>query len=297
MSETHNKKNYASIEGWMSIVANVVLFTLKYWAGTVTGSVALVADGWHSLTDTISSAIVIVSAKISQKPPDEDHPFGHGRADLISAVIIGVLLAFIGFEFVMESIGQLRGGETVVFGKIAICVTIISIIVNEGLTQYAFWAARKSDSTILKADGWHHRTDALSSIVVLVGIFLGKYFWWMDGVLGLIVAVMIFYAAYEILRDGINRLMGELPEDDIIRSINAIALDLDMDVCPHHFHMHKYGNHIELTFHIFLPYDWSLEEAHDETNRLEIAIREKLNIEATIHMEPNNKVPLKHISN
>lgn len=295
MTRIKSDKNYALKEGWLSIVGNTVLFGLKYWAGIVTGSVALIADAWHTLTDTVSSAIVIVSAKISQKPPDKDHPFGHGRADLISSVIIGVLLAFIGFDFVKESIAVLKGGEIVVFGTFALVVTIVSILTKEALAQYAFWAARKTDSALLKADGWHHRTDALSSVIVLIGILLGKYFWWMDGVLGIIVALMIFYAAYEILRDGINRLMGELPEDEIIREINRIAFDLEMNVCPHHFHMHKYGNHIELTFHIFLPFDWSLEMAHDETNRLEEAIREQLNIEATIHMEPNNKVPLKHI--
>ncbi|MDA3891906.1 MAG: cation diffusion facilitator family transporter [Salinivirgaceae bacterium] len=290
-------ENYTIIQGWVSILANTLLFGLKYWAGAATGSVALIADAWHSLTDTISSVIVIVSGKVSQMPADDDHPFGHGRADLISSVIIGVLLSFIGFEFIIESIAQLKGGEKVIFGKVAIIVTIISIIINEMLTQFAFWAGRKMDSPLLKADGWHHRTDALSSVVVLIGIFLGKYFWWIDGALGLIIAGMIFYAAYEILRDAINRLLGEIPDDELILKIHKITADLNFDVCPHHFHMHKYGNHIEMTFHILLAPELSLEQAHDQANLIEKDIRDKLDIEATIHMEPTNKPGLKnHLS-
>lgn len=280
-------------EGWLAIIANTLLFALKYWAGIVSGSVALIADAWHTLTDSISSVIVVISAKISKQPADKDHPFGHGRADLVSSVIIGVLLFVIGFEFILKSVYQLRGGDQVIFGKIAIVVTIVSILVKELLAQYAFWAARKTKSAILKADGWHHRTDALSSIIVLVGIFLGKYFWWIDGVLGIIIALMIFYAAYEILRDSTNRLLGEIPDDEIIKEVHIITKELNLDVCPHHFHMHKYGNHVELTFHILLDPKLSLEQAHDIANGIEKEIRSKLDIEATIHMEPTNKPGLK----
>lgn len=287
------KKNYPVIEGWMSIFINTLLFVLKYWAGVTSGSIALIADGWHSLTDTISSVIVIISGKVSRKPPDSEHPFGHGRADLVSSVIIGVLLSFIAFEFIIKSVEQLKGGEKVVFGTLAIVVTIISIVANELLTQYAFWAGKKTDSPLLKADGWHHRTDALSSVIVLIGILVGKYFWWIDGALGLIIAALIFYAAYEILNDSIDRLLGEMPNDKLILEINKIAMDLNLDVCPHHFHMHKYGEHIEMTFHILLAPEQSLEEAHNKANLIEDGIRKKMGIEATIHMEPTNKDGLK----
>lgn len=286
-------RKYASklavTEGWLAIISNTILFVLKYWAGIVTGSIALIADAWHTLTDSVSSVIVIISAKISQQPADEKHPFGHGRADLVSSVIIGVLLIVIGFNFILESVEQLKGGEAVVFGKIAIIITIISIVTKELLAQYAFWAARKTQSPILKADGWHHRTDALSSVVVLVGIFLGRFFWWIDGVLGLIIALMIFYAAYEILRDSINRLMGEIPDREMVRQINEIIFNLNLDVCPHHFHMHRYGSHIELTFHILLDPNLLLEQSHEIATKIENALRDKLDIESTIHMEPTNK--------
>jgi cation diffusion facilitator family transporter len=290
------KKNYAVTEGWISIIANTFLFALKYWAGLVTGSVALIADAWHTLTDSVSSVVVIVSAYISKKPADEEHPFGHGRADLVSSIIVGMLLIMIGFEFVLKSVEQLKSGTAVHFGTLAIVVTLVSIVVKELMAQYAFWAGRKVNSVILKADGWHHRTDALSSVVVLAGIFLSRFFWWIDGVLGIIVAFLIFYAAYEILKESIARLMGELPDDKLIQQIHKIIKELNLNVCPHHFHMHRYGNHIELTFHILLDPHITLDEAHKQANLIEETIREQMQIEATIHMEPTNKQDLeKHL--
>ena len=152
---------YISREGWLSIIGNIFLFVLKYWAGIVTGSIALIADAWHTLSDSVSSVIVLIGGKISQKPADEEHPFGHGRAEHIAAIIIGVLLAIVAFDFIVSSIEKFGTHEKTVFGTIAWIVTIVSILVKEGMAQYAFWAAKKANSSILRADGWHHRTDAL----------------------------------------------------------------------------------------------------------------------------------------
>ena len=205
-------KNWTLIEGWVSISANIVLFCLKLWVGLITGSVALVADAYHTLTDSLSSAIVIFSGWLSRKPADDQHPFGHGRSDLISSVIIGVILALIGFEFLFKSIEQIRSGVGVDYGIAAIVVTVVSILVKELMAQFAFWAARKKNNPILKADGWHHRTDALSSIIILVGILCSSFATWIDGVLGVVVTLLIFYASWEILNDSVSRLIGETPD-------------------------------------------------------------------------------------
>lgn len=278
--------NLVLAEGLFSVVGNVLLFVLKLWVGLITGSIALTADAWHTLTDSISSAIVIISAWASNRPADENHPFGHGRTDLICSVIIGVLLAMIGVEFVIKSIEQLKSGEQITFGRIAIVVTVISIAVKELMAQFAFWAARRTNNPILKADGWHHRTDALSSVVVLIGILCSGLFWWVDGVLGILVAMLIFYASFEILRDSITRLIGERPDEELLDQVINLIDGLGFEVHPHHFHLHRYGDHIELTFHIGMSRELTLQDAHDQTNMIEKSLREQMNIEATIHMEP-----------
>nr|WP_290639917.1 cation diffusion facilitator family transporter [Labilibaculum sp.] len=285
-----DKSNWALVEGWLSIIGNILLFALKYWAGIVTGSIAIMADAWHTLSDSLSSVIVIVGAKISKKPADDDHPFGHGRADLISAFIIGILLLLVAFDFVIESFHTLRDHESSQFGTIAVVVMITSVVIKELLAQFAYYGARKTNSKVLRADGWHHRSDAISSLVILIGIFLGPYYWWIDGVLGLIVAILIGHAAYEIISDSIHSLLGESPSDGIIDSLKSTIGEVHpYKLEPHHFHLHVYGDHTELTFHIRLPHNMPIKQAHDIATKLEEAILEKYGYASTIHIEPKLK--------
>lgn len=249
----------------------------------------MTADAYHTLTDSLSSAIVIFSGWLSRKPADEKHPFGHGRSDLISSVIIGVMLALIGFEFLLKSVEQIKSGVGVDYGLAAIIVTLLSILVKESMAQFAFWASRKSQNSILRADGWHHRADALSSVIILAGILCSSLAVWIDGALGVLVSLMIFYASYEILRDSVSRLIGETPDRDLIEKIDLIIDEMNLNVRPHHFHLHRYGNHIELTFHLTMEAGLTLDEAHEHAHRVERALRDQLGIEATIHMEPEGQ--------
>jgi cation diffusion facilitator family transporter len=289
MLRQHNRTRLGNIEGWLAITANLLLFVLKFWAGYVTGSLALIADAWHTLSDSFSSVIVLIGIKIAKKPADHDHPFGHGRAELIASLVIGVFMWMIAFNFILKSIEQLKSQEAVQYGRIAIVVIIISILVKEALAQYAFWAGKKTNSNALKADGWHHRTDSLSTIIILIGIFAGKNLWWIDSALSMLVAIMIAWGAFLIVRQAVSPLLGENPSELLVAKLQAIgkqALGFDPDI--HHIHFHRYGDHIELTFHITLPSETSLSEAHHDVKKIEQAIEEELNMTATIHTDPSD---------
>ncbi len=282
-----SRNKYIVQEGWISIIGNTVLFGVKYWAGIVTGSLALIADAWHTLSDTVSSVIVLIAGKVSRKPADDDHPFGHGRAEHIAAIIIGVLLAIVAFDFIVGAIEKFSTKEKTVFGTIAWVVTIVSILAKEAMAQYAFWAAKKTNSSILKADAWHHRSDALSSIVILIGLTVGNYFWWTDAVLSFIVALMIGYTSYEILSKEITSLLGESPDEELLLSIRETAQKAcDQPIHLHHIHIHNYGQHSEMSCHIKLPPKMQLEDAHDICTKIETAIEEKYGYISTIHPEP-----------
>lgn len=282
-----NREKAAYKEGIISILTNIVLFGLKLWAGIVSSSIALTADAWHTLSDSFSSVIVIAGARLSSRKPDREHPFGHGRWEQIASIFIGFMLALIAYDFLKESITQFRAGEEADFGLIAIVVTIISVLVKEGLAQYAFFIARKTENTSVRADGWHHRTDALSSVVVLVGILLKDRFWWIDSLLGFIIALMLFYAVYEIMKEAINKLLGETPKPELIRKVKKIVhSSYTLDLHPHHFHIHNYGTHTELTFHIKLDKEKTIEEGHRVTSLIENKIRDQLKIETTVHIDP-----------
>jgi cation diffusion facilitator family transporter len=281
------KQKYILRAGWLSIFGNLVLSGIKYWAGISTGSLALVADAWHSLSDIITSAIVLIGGKISRKPADDEHPFGHGRAERIASVIIGVLLAIVAFDFLLGAIEKFSKHEQTSYNTFAWIATIISILANEGMTQYAFYAAKKTGSSMLKADGWHHRTDSLSSLVILIGIAVGGSFWWTDAVLSVIVALMIGWASWEIISKEFTSLLGESPSDDLLLSIRETAQKVCVQpIHLHHIHIHDYGQHTEMSCHIKLPPTMTLNEAHDICTKIEAAIKNEFGYISTIHPEP-----------
>lgn len=290
--ENHAEKRAANNlmaqkEGWISLLTNTVLFILKYWVGIISGSVALIADAWHTLSDSLTSIILLLGIKISSKPADHDHPFGHGRAEWISALIIGTLLAVVGFNFLIESVTKLFEHEGASYGTWAIVVTIISVVVKEGLAQYAFWIFRKTGASSVKADGWHHRSDAISSLLILAGIIFGTQFWWIDGAMGILVSLALFYAAYDILRESAHSILGEKPDTELTTRLKEISLKATgSDVALHHIHVHIYGDHTELTCHIKLPPEMTLDQAHDIATKIEHTILDETGIIATIHMEP-----------
>ena len=277
------------LEGIISVIVNSVLFILKFWAGIVTGSIALTADAWHTLSDSLSSIIVIIAVKLSSKKPDNEHPFGHGRWEQIAAIFIAFLLGIIGFDFLKDSVIQFKSHESTQFGTLALVVTILSIIVKEALAQYAFYIGRKTDNVSIKADGWHHRTDALSSVVVLIGILFANQFWWIDSVLGAIISVMLFYATFKIAKEAIDKLLGEKPSSELVHKIKNSIVQYNVDDLQlHHFHIHNYAGHQELTFHIKLKNDLCIEEGHKIATDIENIIHKQFGIISTVHIEPLN---------
>ena len=282
-----NQYKQPIVLSWLSIVLNILLFALKYWAGVVSNSVALIADAWHTLSDSISSLAVLVGLKYAQQPADLEHPYGHGRAELIASLVVGVLLAVVGFNFLAESVVHLRNRVAFSYGPVAIWVTLVSVVVKEIMARYSITTGKKLKLNSLKADGWHHRSDALSSLVILLAIFLGRNIWWMDSVLGMLVSFLIFYTTWGILKDTISSLLGEGMEKDMENSIRMWSGQVEPDLAlqPHHFRLHRYGNHTELTFHIRLPGELSLEKAHDIASRYETLVEQKLDVVVTIHVD------------
>ena len=283
--DQHSKLGYR--EGLVSVILNLLLFVLKYYAGIASASLALIADAWPTLSDSLTSLVVILGIKLSSKKPDKEHPFGHGRWEQISALIIAILLALVGVEFMKDAIAKLRGHEAADFGWLAYLATVASIVLKEGLARYAFYIARKTGNAAVKADGWHHRSDALSSLMVLAGLFLSPYFWWIDSVLGMLISFMLFYAAYGIIREAVNKILGEEPSEEVIGKVEQIVkAEMGNVAYPHHYHIHHYGDHIEFTFHIKVPGEETVEEAHRKATLIEMQIKTELKIDATIHIEP-----------
>lgn len=285
MEKSHER--WLRRSGWFSIFTNIALFTLKLWAGAVTGSVALTADAWHTLSDSVSSIMMLFGGRTAQKPADGEHPFGHGRADLIVGVAIGTVLGWIGISFVVESIERLGTTAAVEYGVIGIVATATSLVGKEILAQYAFHGARKSGSAALRADAWHHRSDALSSLIILFGIVFARSWPITDAVLGFIVAAFLFYAAWETVRSCALPLLGESPSRQEVSQVRAIADETSpMLENVHHLHIHRYGDHTELTCHVHIDGDMTVSDAHELVEDFEQSLRERMGVEPTVHVDP-----------
>ncbi len=281
------KTNLGYVEGWLSIAINTVLFCFKFWAGITSGSLAMLADAWHTLSDSITSIIVIIGFWISGSGADEEHPFGHGKSENVAAVIIATLFIILGVNFFRSSIIKLKSQQSTNFGSLAIIVFIGSTVIKEALARFSIWAGKKINSKSLLADGWHHRSDAIASGTIVISVLIGRQYLWLDGIMGILVSLLIIYVGYNILKEASSSLLGEKVTPALESQIRKLIKNTSPLVSAvHHLHMHKYGKHMELTLHICLPENIELKDAHDISSKLEEVIKIKLKMETTIHMEP-----------
>jgi cation diffusion facilitator family transporter len=293
MQESSKKLGYT--EGIVSIIVNTLLFGMKIWVGSAAASVAMMADAWHTLSDTLTSVVVILGFWISSRPKDEEHPFGHGRAEVIASVVIATLLAVVGMTFFKDSVHQLIVRKNANFTTLSLVVFAVSAVVKEGLARFSLWAGKKASSQSLVADGWHHRSDALASLMIVVGAIAGKYVWWIDGVLGIGVSVLIVYAAYDIAKAAFNALMGEKASPALSEQIRKIAGEESPELKDiHHIHLHRYGDHLEITLHARMDGSTNILDAHNFSTKLEQELRRELNADTTVHIEPEKHAENSH---
>ncbi len=283
-------------EGVVSIIVNSALFTVKFYFGVLYNSVALITDAVHTLSDSLTSLVVIIGFRVASKKPDSEHPFGHGRAELVAALIIGAALGFTAFELGVESFKKLQEASSLLFSPVLVLVLVASSIVKEVLARWALKLADKYGSQSIRSDAWHHRSDALVSGVLAVAVLIGREYWWFDGLAGLVLSLYILYTAIKLVLESSSELIGRAPGEDVIRSIERVAKSASPLVLGvHHVHVHRYGDHVEVTLHIDLPDEITLEEAHRVATLVEERIRSELGYEATVHAEPaTSKHRLKH---
>ena len=212
----------------VTLAANIFLSLLKIIVGFLASSAALVADGFHSISDIASSAGVLLAVSFASRPPDDNHHYGHGQAEPLAAVIIGMILFITASLLAYNMVGNLLAGEVSIPGTMALYAAFISIVVKELMYRYTIKAGEETDNQALKADAWHHRSDAYSSIAALVGIAAARLgFWFFDPLAGIVVAVMVFKVGYEILEEGFITLLGKAPSRHKIQEIEDQVIEVD----------------------------------------------------------------------
>jgi len=275
------RARYGYLEAGVSIIGNIALFLIKFFLGLYINSIALIADGFHSLSDVSTSGIVIFGFRIAKKKPDKEHPYGHGRAEYIATLIISVLLVLLGFGFIQQSVNRIiniRNIEHQEFALLIGIIVIFSAVVKELMARYSNLIAKKIKSDVLKADAWHHRSDAISSIGVAIGIFGARFGYpILDPIFGIFVSFIIIYVGIKLLRGASDFLIGQAPDKQLINQIKYIAQKTDEVVGIHNISIHDYGTNKILTLHAEVNSNMPIDEAHKIADNLEKNIHEKTN--------------------
>lgn len=272
---------------WSSIILNIAIFAIKYYAGIEADSLAMIADAWHSLSDSITSVVVLFGYWYANKPADYEHPFGHGRAEPVVAIVVATLLGVIGFGFISEAYSRLIDIVTVEYSKNAIIMFSVTIVIKESMAIASIYVGKKVNSDSLIADGWHHRTDAISTVIIVLGAIFGAGLWWIDSAMTFVVSLMLFWVAYTIIRSSANTLLGENPNHELKEKIMSIAKEVNPAITSvHHFRLHNYGEHKELNIDIRLPSEMSVLDAHIIATAVEKSVLFQLKIKTTVHIEP-----------
>lgn len=279
---------------------NAVLIVLKFIAGIVGRSSAMVADAVHSLSDFVTDVIVLVFVKISCKPDDRGHDYGHGKFETFATMVIGVILAFAGIALFINgvrlSLDCLRGRELPQPTMLALVIAVISIVSKELLYRYTVVRGKALQSNAVVANAWHHRSDAISSLGTLIGVagamFLGEQWRILDPLAAVAVSFFIVKSGYDIMKPSIDELLeASLPEkeEDEICEIVLSAHGID---AMHRLRTRRIGNAVAIDFHAKLKGDMTLAQAHAIVSEAEKRLKERFGKSAiiTIHMEPIEKV-------
>jgi len=274
-------------QGWVSVAGNSLLFVIKFILGLLIGSISLMADAVHTLSDVISSSVVIWGFKESEKPADPEHPYGHGRAEYVATLVIAILLVVTGIEFIQGAFHRITSPKPINPTWWAIIAVASTIVLKELMARFAEHLSTKIASGTLHADAWHHRSDAISSGLVVMAMVAGKYGYnTADGWFGMGVALFIIWTGIEIARDAIDDLIGKPPPQEELNEIRELAIATDGVLGAHDISVHSYGQDKFISVHIELDANISSARAHDISENVESKILTKLGSAPTVHIDP-----------
>ena len=277
-------------------VVNAVLLLFKFVAGVIGHSSAMIADAVHSLSDFATDIVVLVFVRISGKPQDESHDYGHGKYETLATTCIGLALLAVAVGIIAGGAGKiaawLRGDELVPPGMLALWAALVSIVLKEWTYRYTVAKAKKLNSQAMEANAWHHRSDAFSSMGTAVGIggaiLLGKRWAVLDPLASIVVGAFIVKVAVDLLKEGLGELMEKsLPAEDEDEILTIIASFPDV-VDPHHLRTRRIGNRVAVEVHVRMDGNISLNESHARATDIERAIKDKFGEQThvAIHVEP-----------
>lgn len=291
VTDPHVRSSYGTLVSVVGIVLNLILFAAKFTVGTLFGSVSITADAVNNLSDAGSQIISLISFRISAKPADREHPFGHARIEYVASMIVSFLILLIGFELIKESISKILDPVLPERSWVAVGVLGGSILVKLWLGLFNRKIGKRIDSTVMRATAADCLSDALSTTAVLISTLILLLFPSvtvnLDAYMGVIVAIMILIAGVKILNETKNSILGQSPSHEIVEQITDIVESTPGTLGLHDLVVHNYGvGHVIAALHVEVDGKADIFETHDMIDNIERKLRHDCGIEATIHMDP-----------
>lgn len=279
---------YGMLCGAVGIFGNLCLFAGKFIAGLASNSIAITADAFNNLSDAGSSIITLIGFQMAGQKPDPDHPFGHGRIEYVSGLLVSVIILLMGLELLKSSAAKILHPAELTFSPIIMAILLISILVKCYMFYYNRSLGKKLDSSAMLATGTDSLSDAIATAVVLLSTLVSHYTGLsIDGWCGVAVGLFICYAGLNAARDTINPLLGQAPDKEFVQQVNNIVMAHDEVIGVHDLIVHNYGpGRVLISLHAEVPSDGDILLLHDVIDTIEHELRSTLNCHAVIHMDP-----------
>ena len=282
------RQAYGVLSGAVGIGLNILLFFGKWLAGTISVSIAIIADAFNNLSDAGSSIITLIGFRLSGQEPDPEHPFGHGRMEYISGLLVSVAILVMGFELIGSSIGKLRSPEPIESSALVFGILIASILVKLYMFFYNHSLSKKIESAAMKATSVDSLSDTVATTLVLIATLISKYTGLLlDGWFGILVGLFILYTGGSTLKETIDLLLGQPPKQEFIDEVKEIVLGHSMVHGVHDLIVHDYGpGRVMISLHAEVDVNGDIQDIHEQIDHIEHELQEKLHCSATIHMDP-----------
>ena len=284
------RENYGYFGGAVGIVMNLILFSTKLILGIITSSIAITADAFNNLSDAASSIITILGFKLSSKPADKEHPFGHGRIEYLSGLIVSFMVMFVGLQFIKSSFDKIINPSAVTFEIVPFILIIVSIFIKLWLSYFNKYVGNTINSSALKASSLDALVDVIISSFIAISLIISKFTTiYIDGYLGVLISIFIIFSGYKMTKDTLSPLLGEAPSEELVKSIIDGVTSYEYISGAHDLIIHNYGpSRAMATIHAEVPQDISVVKLHEIIDRAEKELSEKLKIFLVIHMDPVN---------
>lgn len=282
---------FAAICGLMS---SIILIIVKFVLGILGNSYSVIADGVESISDTVTDITLILGIQFWSAPPDDNHPYGHRRIETIITAFIGIMLLFAAFFIIYRAVsGIVSGKREDPVGGIALLAPVIAIIIKESIYRWTLKVSKELKSQVLFANAWHHRSDAITSVVTLIAIFvsrLNEHLYIVDNIGGIVCSILIIRVAYKIIRPALNELSDSGASEKTRKQIEEISLGVDAIKSVHKIRTRRMGTVVFADMHMLVDGDTTVREGHDIANILQDTLKKSIPelIDVVIHIEPND---------